>query len=129
MMRNQLGVQEALDKTMDSMTLETQLCTQSQADSTRMDTILVQIQKLVDALRTRQDVVGRDLEEPNKRCDHQRMEINQLKEKSRELQEELIGVTHNTLVISRDVDAKGELLLLQVSFKRAGFDPLDGCSL
>lgn len=63
-MRDQLQVQEPIEIRMDSLSKEScKLWSQSQADGAWINQLSSQVQELIEALGTREAIVGRDLEE------------------------------------------------------------------
>ena len=88
-MRDQSKVQELMDACLDSMTEELhQLCAQSHKDGARMATSSSQLQEVISLVEARSEVVGRDLEEINGQFDCYRGEINYLKKRGEELEEQ-----------------------------------------
>ena len=69
-MRNQLVIQEEMDRCLDSRDKELQqLCSQSQEDGAQLSALSLQVQELIASVKERSKVVERDLEEVNGRFD------------------------------------------------------------
>ena len=65
-----------------------QLCSQSQTDGAQLAALSMQVQELISLVEARAKVVGRDLEEINRRFDCHRGEINCLKIREKNAKEE-----------------------------------------
>lgn len=108
MMRDQLKVQELMDHHLDFLAEEShELSFSKPGGWAWINQLSSQIQELIKASGTREQVIERDLEELKKRCDCQRGEINYLKREG-ELVKEIIGVNHDLKIFSDGLDeAKG----------------------
>ena len=70
MMRDQLVIQEEMDRHLDSRDKELcQLHLQSQEDGAQLAALSLQVQELISLVKERSEVVERDLEEVNDRFD------------------------------------------------------------
>src|SRR6202000_2423084 len=91
-MRSLLEIQEGVDLCLEQRDKELcQLRSQSQADGAQLTALSLQLQELISSVESRAEVVGRDLEEINKRFNCHRGEINCLK-----IREKVSGVQPGT---------------------------------
>ena len=105
-MRDMLKVQELMDIFLDQRDEELrQLHSQSQVDGAQLAALSLQVQELISSMEARVKVVGKDLEEINGRFDHHRGEINHLKIREKDANEEteklkgfIIGAGHEAQV-------------------------------
>src|ERR1700743_1768471 len=89
-MRAMLEIQEGIDLHLEQRDEELrQLRSQSQADGAQLAALSVQLQELISWVESRAEVVGRDLEEINRRFDRHRGEINRLKIREKDSKEEV----------------------------------------
>ena len=106
MMRDQLKVQELMEVCLEERDEELcQLCSQSQANGVQLAALSLQVQELISLVEARAEVVGRDLEEINGWFDCHRGEINRLKIREKDTEEEteklksfIIGAGHEAQV-------------------------------
>ena len=109
-------VQELMDVPLDQRDKELhQLHSQSQADGVQLAALSLQVQELISSVKARAEVVGRDLEEINGRFDHHRGEINHIKIREKDAQEEteqlkgfIVGAGHEAQVFKNRLDRMEE---------------------
>ena len=105
-MRDLLKIQEGMDLCLEQRDEELcQLHSQSQADGAQLAALSMQVRELISLVEARAKVVGRDLEEINGRFDHHRGEINCLKIREKDTEEEveklkgfIVGAGHEAQV-------------------------------
>ena len=105
-MRDMLQIQEDMDRCLDQRDEELhQLRSQSQSDGAQLATLSLQMQKLISSVKSRAEVVGKDLEEINGRFDRHGGEINHLKIREKDAKEEteqlkgfIVGAGHEAQV-------------------------------
>ena len=92
-----------------------QLCSQSQVDGAQLAALSLQMQELISLVEARAEVVGRDLEEINRRFDCHRGEINCLKIREKDAKEEteqlkgfIVGTGHEAQVFKNHLDRMEE---------------------
>ena len=92
-----------------------QLKSQSQADGAQLAALSLQIQELISSVESRAEVVGKDLEEINRRFDRHRGEINCLKIRDKNTKEEveqlkgfIVGAGHEAQVFKNRLDRMEE---------------------
>ena len=115
-MRVQLEIQEGIDLRLEQRDEELcQLRSQSQADGAQLAALSLQLQELISSVESRAEVVGKDLEEINRRFDRHRGEINRLmirektaKEETEELKGFIIGAGHEAQVFKNRLDRMEE---------------------
>ena len=115
-MRAQLEIQEGIDLCLEQRDEELhQLWSQSQADGAQLAALSLQLQELISSVESRAEVVGRDLEEINRRFDRHRGEINRLKIREKDDKEEveqlkgfIIGAGHEAQVFKNCLDRMEE---------------------
>ena len=111
-MRDQLKVQELMDLRLDQRDEELhQLCSQSQADGAQLAALSLQVQELISSVESRAEVVGKDLEEINRRFDCHRGDINHLKIREKDSKKEveklkgvIVGAGHEAQVFKNRLD-------------------------
>ena len=88
-----------------------QLQSQSQVDGAQLAAISLQMQELISSVKSRAEVVGKDLEEINGRFDCHRGEINHLKIREKDAKEEteklkgfIVGAGHEVQVFKNRLD-------------------------
>ena len=88
-MRDMLQIQEDMDHCLDQRDEELcQLRSQSQSDGAQLAALSLQMQELISSVESRAEMVGKDLEEINGWFDRHRGEINCLKIREKDAQEE-----------------------------------------
>ena len=115
-MRDMLQVQEHMDCHLDQRDEELQqLRSQSQVDGAQLAALSLQVQELISSVEARAKVVGRDLEEINRRFDRHRGEINHLKIREKDAKEEteqlkgfIVGAGHEAQVFKNHLDRMEE---------------------
>ena len=115
-MRVQLEIQEGLDVRLEQRDEELrQLRSQSQSDGAQLAALSLQLQELISSVESRAEVVGRDLEEINRRFDCHRGEINRLKIREKDSKEEVeklkgfvVGAGHEAQVFKDRLDRMEE---------------------
>ena len=115
-MRDMLKVQEGMDFHLEQRDEELQqLHSQSQVDGAQLATLSLQMQELISSVEARAEVVGRDLEEINRRFDRHRGEINHLKIREKDTKEEteqlkgfIVGAGHEAQVFKNHLDRMEE---------------------
>ena len=126
-MRGLLEIQEGIDLRLEQRDKELwQLRSQSQTDGAQLATLSLQLQELISLVESRAEVVGRDLEEINRRFDRHRGEINCLKIREKDAKEEtkklegfIIGAGHEAQVFKDCLDRMEENIC------RCGQTPLE----
>src|ERR1700743_2474148 len=111
-----LKIQEGMDLHLDQRDKELrQLCSQSQVDGAQLAALSLQMQELISSVESRAEVVGRDLEEINRRFDCHRGEINRLKIREKDAKEEtkklkgfIVGAGHEAQVFKDCLDRMEE---------------------
>ena len=111
-MRDMLKIQEDMDVRLNQRDEELhQLRSQSQVDGAQLAVLSMQVQELIFLVETRAEVVGRDLEEINRRFDRHRGEINHLKIREKDSKEEVeklkgfvIGAGHEAQIFKNHLD-------------------------
>ena len=115
-MRGLLEIQEGIDLCLEQRDEELwQLRSQSQADGAQLSALSLQLQELISLVESRAEVVGRDLEEINRRFDHHRGEINRLKIREKDSKEEVeklkgfvVGAGHEAQIFKDHLDRMSE---------------------
>ena len=115
-MRDMLKTQEGMDFCLEQRDEELrQLCSQSQVDGAQLTALSLQMQELISSVEARAEVVGRDLEEINRRFDRHRGEINCLKIREKDAKEEteqlkgfIVGAGHEAQVFKNRLDRMEE---------------------
>ena len=114
-MRDILKVQELMDICLDSR--DEALCSQSQVDGSQLAALSMQVQELISSVEARAEVVGKDLKEINRWFDCHRGEINYLKIREKDAEEEVeklkgfvVGVGHEAQVFQNCLDRMEENL-------------------
>ena len=92
-----------------------QLRSQSQVDGAQLAALSLQMQELISSVESRAEVVGRDLEEINRRFDRHRGEINHLKIREKDAKEEteqlkgfIVSTGHDAQVFKNRLDRMEE---------------------
>ena len=115
-MREMLKIQEGMDLRLDQRDKELhQLRSQSQVDGAQLAALSLQMQELISSVESRAEVVGKDLEEINRRFDRHRGEINCLKIREKDAKEEMeklksfiVGARHKAQVFKDCLDRMEE---------------------
>ena len=115
-MRELLKIQEGTDLHLDQRDEEFgQLRSQSQSDGAQLAVLSLQMQELISSVESRAEVVGRDLEEINRRFNCHRGEINRLeirggdnKEEVEKLKGFIVGAGHEAQVFKNRLDSMEE---------------------
>ena len=115
-MRDMLKTQEGMDLRLEQRDEELcQLRFQSQVDGAQLAALSLQIQELISSVKSRAEVVGKDLEEINGRFDRHRGEINRLKICKKDAKEEvetlkgfIVGAGHEAQVFKNRLDRMEE---------------------
>ena len=111
-----LKVQEHMDVRLNQRNEELhQLWSQSQVDGAQLAVLSMQVQELISSVEARAEVVGRDLEEINRRFDCHRGEINHLKIREKDSKEEveklkgfIVGAGHEAQIFKDRLDRMEE---------------------
>ena len=111
-----LKAQEGMDLCLEQRDEELhQLWSQSQVDGAQLAALSLQMQELISSVETRAKVVGRDLEEINRRFDCHRGEIDRLKIREKDAKEEtkqlkgfIVGTGHEAQVFKNRLDRMEE---------------------
>ena len=115
-MRDMLKTQEGMDFRLEQRDEELrQLRSQSQVNGAQLAALSLQMQELISSVESRVEVVGRDLEEINRRFDHHRGEINCLKIREKDAKEEteqlkgfIVGAGHEAQIFKNRLDRMEE---------------------
>ena len=115
-MRELLRIQEGMDLCLDQRGEELcQLRSQSQSDGAQLAVLSLQMQELISLVESRAKVVGKDLEEINRRFNCHRGEINCLKIREKDAKEEteklksfIVGTGHEAQVFKDCLDRMEE---------------------
>ena len=115
-MRDMLKTQEGMDFCLEQRDEELrQLQSQSQVDGAQLAALSLQMQELISSVESRAKVVGKDLEEINGRFDCHRGEINRLKIREKDANEEteqlkgfIVGAGHEAQVFKNRLDRMEE---------------------
>ena len=115
-MRVQLEIQEGIDIRLEQRDEELQQPrSQSQANGAQLAALSLQLQELISLMESRAEVVGRDLEEINRRFDCHRGEINCLKIREKNSKEEVeklkgfvVGAGHEAQIFKDRLDRVAE---------------------
>ena len=115
-MRDMLKVQELRDVCLDQRDEELhQLRSQSQANGAQFAALAMQVQELISSVKTRAEVVGKDLEEINGHFDCHRGEIKRLKIWEKDVKEEteklkgfIVGAGHEAQIFKNHLDRMEE---------------------
>ena len=115
-MRDMLQIQEDMDHRLDQRDEELcQLRSQSQVDGAQLAALSLQMQELISLVKSRAEMVGKDLEEINGRFDRHRGEINRLKIREKDGKEEvkqlkgfIVGAGHEAQVFKNRLDRMEE---------------------
>ena len=107
-----LKTQEGMDFCLEQRDEELcQLRSQSQVDGAQLAALSLQMQELISLVESRAEVVGKDLEEINRRFDCHRGEINRLKIREKDGKEEveqlkgfIVGAGHEAQVFKNHLD-------------------------
>ena len=115
-MRDMLQTQEHMDVCLEQRDEELcQLQSQSHADGAQLAALSLQMQELISSVKSRAEVVGRDLEEINGQFDRHRGEINCLKIREKDTKEEVeklkdfvVGAAHEAQIFKDRLDRMEE---------------------
>ena len=115
-MKSLLEIQEGIDLRLEQRDEELwQLRSQSQSDGAQLAAFSLQLQELISSVESRAEVVGRDLEEINRRFDCHRGEINHLKIREKDSKEEVeklkgfvVGAGHEAQIFKDRLDQMAE---------------------
>ena len=115
-MRDMLQIQEDMDRCLDQRNEELcQLRSQSQSDGAQLAALSPQMQELISLVKSRAEVVGKNLEEINGRFNSHRGEINRLKIQEKDAKEEtkqlkgfIVGSGHEAQVFKNRLDRMEE---------------------
>ena len=115
-MRDMLKTQEGMDLCLEQRDEELrQLRSQSQADGAQLAALSLQMQELISLVKSRAEVVGKDLEEINGWFNHHGGEINHLKIREKDAKEEteklkgfIVGSGHEAQVFKNHLDRMEE---------------------
>src|SRR6202000_3074324 len=92
-----------------------QLRSRARADGAQLAALSLQLQELISSVESRAEVVGKDLEEINRRFDRHRGEINRLKIREKDAKEEteklkgfIVGAGHEAQIFKNRLDRMEE---------------------